>query len=104
MDSLGRELAGLRDAVHGARRAVQTSRELADTVNETIRVLEDAANTASDVALRLHIRDQLGELRRATNLAAFADVAFTVPDMAPATPSSGTGARTVPAGRQPAPD
>ena len=83
MDSLGRGLAGLRDAVNGARHAIQTGRELVDTVNETIRVLEDAVNTASDVALRLHIRDQLGELRRATSLAVFADVALTVPGMAP---------------------
>eukprot|EP00969_Alexandrium_andersonii_P105082 4636221-Alexandrium_andersonii.AAC.1 len=73
MDSLGRELAGLRDTVHGARRAIQTGRELADTVNETIRVLEDAVNAASDDALRLRVRYQLGELRRATSRAVFAD-------------------------------
>eukprot|EP00969_Alexandrium_andersonii_P084265 3717473-Alexandrium_andersonii.AAC.1 len=69
MDALGRELARLNEAVNGARRAILAGRELLDTVNETIRVLDDAADTASDVALRLHVRNQLGELRRAASRA-----------------------------------
>eukprot|EP00969_Alexandrium_andersonii_P104410 4607228-Alexandrium_andersonii.AAC.1 len=41
MDSLTRELAELRDAVRSAGRAIQASRELTDTVNETVRVLQE---------------------------------------------------------------
>eukprot|EP00969_Alexandrium_andersonii_P337858 14932046-Alexandrium_andersonii.AAC.1 len=84
MDPLARELAELRDAVRGATRAAQAGRELLDTVNETIRVLQDAARSATDDALRLHVNYQLDELRHAASQAVLTEFSAPLPAVPPA--------------------